>query len=107
MISSIGHFEAIGEVTGSYVFDGAGNVLLGLTDILRYNFKVKDLKLLPYTQIGLGVIYTDAYNDITQSLIGQAIEYTPQGSFGIHYRINRECSFDMEAMFHHSRPGRP
>jgi len=46
-------------------------------------------------------VYTDAYKDYSQNAIGQAIEFTPQASLGLHYLIDKKWSIDTEAMFHH------
>jgi hypothetical protein len=38
---------------------------------------------------------------MTQKLIGQSIEFTPQGSVGLRYLLAGNWSFDAEFMFHH------
>ncbi|MEJ2724591.1 MAG: acyloxyacyl hydrolase [Deltaproteobacteria bacterium] len=54
-----------------------------------------------YAQLGLGIVYSDAYEDLSQSLIGSPIEFTPQFSVGAHYLLNKNWSIDGEAIFHH------
>jgi outer membrane protein W len=74
---------------------------VGLTALIRYNFVQPSAKLFPYAQGGVGIVYTDAYKDLSQDAIGQSIEFTPQGSVGIRYLIHPNWSVDAEAMYHH------
>ena len=96
-----GNYEAILEVSNSIVLDGFGNYIGGVTGLIRRNFVQKDAKIVPYFQIGVGVVYTDAYEDKSQQAIGQAIEFTPQLSIGMRYLLATNWSFDVEGMFHH------
>jgi len=96
-----GNFEALFEATYSRITSGFGNYMYGFTAFIRYNFVQPDAKLLPYFQVGAGVVYTDAYKDLTQKLIGQSIEFTPQGSLGLRYLLAKNWSFDAEAILHH------
>ena len=96
-----GNFEAILEMTNSIIYKGPGNYMGGLTALIRYNFVPKDSRFVPYFQIGGGIIYTDAYKDRTQEAIGNSVEFTPQGSIGCHYVINKNWSICVETIFHH------
>ena len=96
-----GNWEGLFEITNSIIFNGFGNYIGGITGLLRYNFVQPDWKLIPYIQGGVGVVYNDAYKDKTQNAIGQAIEFTPQFSLGVHYLLTRNWSIDAEGMFHH------
>lgn len=96
-----GSLDCILELTNSFIFEGAGNVISGVTGLLRYNFHSRAEKWFPYIQAGVGFVYTDAYKDRSQDLIGQAVEFNPQMSLGLRYRIHRAWTLDCEAMFHH------
>ncbi len=96
-----GNWEALIEISNSIIFKGFGNYIGGVTGLLRYNFVQPDWKVIPYIQGGAGIVYNDAYKDETQQAIGQAIEFTPQCSLGLHYLIARKWSLDVEGMFHH------
>ena len=96
-----GNWEVIGEVTNSIIYKGFGSYIGGITALLRYNFVQPGWRFIPYVHGGFGIVYTDAYKDKTQQAIGQAIEFTPQCSLGFRYLINKNWSFDGEAMFHH------
>ncbi|MDY7035347.1 MAG: acyloxyacyl hydrolase, partial [Thermodesulfobacteriota bacterium] len=96
-----GNVEAIFELSNSIIYKGSGNYIGGFSTLFRYNFIQPDGKLIPYIQAGAGVVYTDAYKDRSQTAIGQAIEFTPQASLGLHYLIRTNWSIEAEAMFHH------
>lgn len=96
-----GNFEALLELSASGIFEGAGSVIIGPSALVRYNFVQPGWKVVPYVQAGIGVVYTDAYEDKTQDEIGQALEFTPQASIGAKILIDPNWSVDVEGMFHH------
>ena len=96
-----GSFDCVFELTHSSIFEGAGNFISGVTGLFRYDLPFHSERWHPYIQAGVGFVYTDAYKDHSQDLIGQAVEFNPQFSLGLHYLINRNWAFDGEAMFHH------
>lgn len=96
-----GNLEAIFEISNSLIHKGFGNYLTGATLLLRYNIVPEKSKLSPYLQLGAGMVYTNAHEDQKQQAIGQAIEFTPQGSIGLRYLISKNLSIDGELMFHH------
>jgi hypothetical protein len=96
-----GNFELLFELTNSVIFKGAGNYLRGFTLLGRYNLILPDPKWALYFQVGAGVIINDAYRDLSQSAIGQSVEFTPQGSMGLRFFINRQWTLDLEGMYHH------
>jgi hypothetical protein len=96
-----GNFEAIIELSVSGIFNGFGDVIIGPSALVRYNFVQPGWKVVPYIQGGAGIVYTDAYQDGTQDAIGQAIEFTPQASVGAKILVAEDWSVDVEGMFHH------
>lgn len=96
-----GNWEGLVEISNSIIFKGPGNYIGGITGLLRYNFVQPDWNLIPYIQGGLGIVYNDVYKDDTQQAIGQAIEFTPQCSIGVHYLIDKNWAVAAEGMFHH------
>jgi hypothetical protein len=97
-----GNFQALAEISNSFVTKGPGNYISGVTAVFRYNFVQPDARLVPYVQAGVGVVLTDIhkYEDGYQ-LTSQALNFTPQGSVGARYMAGKNWSIDMEAMFHH------
>jgi len=96
-----GNWEGLVEVSNSIIFKGPGSYIGGVTGLLRYNFVQPDWDLVPYIQGGVGIVYNDVYKDDTQNAIGQAIEFTPQCSIGVHYLIDKHWALAAEGMFHH------
>jgi hypothetical protein len=96
-----GNFELLFELTYSTIFRGAGTYLRGFTLLGRYNLLPSNPKWAPYLQIGVGAVLNDAYKDLSQSEIGQSVEFTPQGSIGLRYFIARKWTADVEAKFQH------
>lgn len=96
-----GNAEALLEVTNSFIFEGPGSYMGGITGLIRYNFVQPGSLLVPYLQAGIGLVYNDAYKDKSQNAIGRAIEFTPQMSAGLRYLVGKNWSLDAEAMFHH------
>ena len=100
-----GNLEALVEVSGSKIHKGPGEHLVGVASFLRYNVVQPDWKLIPYTQVGLGFVYTDIHKDHSQDTIGQAMNFTLQASVGLRYPINKKWSVGAEAMIYHASCG--
>ena len=97
-----GSFEALAEISNSFITKGPGNYVSGVTALLRYNFVQPDTKLVPYVQVGVGAVLTDIHKcEDGYPLTSQALNFTPQGSVGARYMAGKNWSIDMEAMFHH------
>jgi hypothetical protein len=96
-----GNIELLFELSNSHIFDGFGDYVRGFTLLGRYNFLLPLPALVPYIQLGAGAVLTDAYKDMSQSAIGQEVEFTLVGSLGMRYFLSRRWSLDGEAMLHH------
>jgi hypothetical protein len=96
-----GNFEGILEITNSIIYDGIGDYFSGVAALLRYNFVQTDSNLVPYFNVGAGILYNDMYKDRTQDAIGQAIEFSMQSSLGLRYHLGERWSLDAELMIQH------
>jgi hypothetical protein len=96
-----GNFEALFEVTGSYIWESFGTYMTGITGIVRYNFVQPNWIVVPYIQGGAGVIYTNARNWSNQEAIGGNWEFTPQFGAGLKFLIDDNFSFNIEGAFQH------
>jgi len=94
------HLELVFELSSSLVYEGFGEILIGPTFLVRYNFFRDPSLLRPYAQLGIGTIFNDVYKE-KQRFIGLPVEFTPQASLGLHVRLSRSFSLDLEAMYHH------
>lgn len=96
-----GNCEFLVEAFGGPVIHGPGNGLVGASLLLRYNFVQPDARLVPYVQIGGGGIYSDAYKDHSQSLIGAPFEFNLQARLGLHWFCTDRCAFTLEGGYLH------
>lgn len=96
-----GNLEGLMQLGGSVVTEGFGNYMVEYDLLLRYNIVYPQWKVVPYFQVGVGVLYNDLYKDQTQGLIGQSIEFTPQASLGFRYILGKRWSLGVEGMYHH------
>lgn len=97
-----GSLEAIMQAGGGPILEGfAGSYLLEASILFRYNVVYPHWSIIPFFQVGAGLLYNDVYKDRDQNSIGQAVEFTPQGSLGFRYLLSRRWSLDLEGMFHH------
>lgn len=96
-----GNFEALVQVSGSLVTDGFGEYMLEYAWLLRYNVVYPNWRVFPYFQVGAGILYNDLYKDRTQDLIGNSVEFTPQGSVGLRWLLGKRWSLDVEGIYHH------
>src|SRR5207237_7323573 len=97
-----GNIEAILELTAAPVFFGFGDIIVGPTALLRYNFVQPDWRLVPYLQGGGGFTYNDGYRDKTQRALGQAGECYLQAAGGLHFLLIAHCAVDLEGRSLHS-----
>ena len=56
---------------------------------LRLEYHSSQSEVFPYIQVGAGIVHNDIHQDKIQGLVGQAIEFTPQGSIGLGYMLNK------------------
>lgn len=98
-----GNVEVLVDLYASGIFAGpmSGNVVVGPNVFVRYNFVQPNWRIVPYVEGGLGFVFTDAYTLSSQSMVGQAIEFTPQAGAGFRYMLNKHWSINAEALFHH------
>ena len=96
-----GSFQALVEFSTAPVVDGFGDIVLGPTALLRYNWVQPNCRLVPYLQGGAGFVYNDAYQDHNQRAIGEAIEFALKAAVGCHYFINDRLSLDVEGGYIH------
>ena len=96
-----GNWEFLADVTAAQVISSYGNYLAGSSLFLRYNFLSPDSVLIPYSQIGGGVVFTDAYKDQTQRAIGQSFELIFHYELGLKYFVAPNLSLDIEGGYQH------
>jgi hypothetical protein len=97
-----GNEEFLLEVFGGPVIDGPGSYLAGGTMLLRHNFVWGHHPVLvPYLQIGAGIVGSDASSDHSQFSIGTPVEFNLQAGLGARWRLNRSWSINTEFNYRH------
>lgn len=96
-----GNYEVLFEVFGGPVYQGPGTFLAGGAFQLRYNFVQPQAKLVPYTQIGVGALYSDAHANREQIELGSPGEFTEQAAIGLSYLFAKNWAASLEAGFRH------
>jgi lipid A 3-O-deacylase len=81
--------------------DDFGSIVTGPSVLLRKDLRPSVADLIPYIQVGGGMVYTDADNAQTQRIIGRSWEFLLQGGLGCHYRITEQWMLDMEGSYQH------
>jgi len=100
-----GNLEALLEITNAFVFDGFGDYVGGVAGLIRYNLTGIGDRFVPYVQAGLGVVYSDAHKDRSQSAIGQSVNFSLRTGAGFRYLLGGNWSLDAEAAFEHISNG--
>jgi hypothetical protein len=97
-----GNWEGLLEFTGSHVDAKTDGFFTGAAFLLRYNvLSIERWRLFPYFQTGAGLIYNDVYKDKSQSVIGQAIEFTLRSALGFRFMMTDCWSIDLEGAVEH------
>jgi hypothetical protein len=96
-----GNVEALLQLTTAPIFFGFGDIIVGPTVLLRYNFVQPNCRLAPYLQVGGGFIYNDAYRDHSQRALGQAGEFYLQATGGLHLLLNPHWGINLEGGYLH------
>ena len=97
-----GNEELLLEAFGGPIITGPGSFLAGGTVILRHNFIWSDHTIVvPYFQVGAGLVGSDASGDHSQFSIGTPVEFNLQSSLGVRWRLNRAWSINTEFNYRH------
>lgn len=96
-----GNCELLGELFATGIYEGPGDVLLGGTVFLRYNFVQPEAAWVPYFQLGVGGVYSNAYNDHSQRVLGSAVEFNLQASLGLRRMMGENRAFFIEGGYRH------
>ena len=96
-----GYWEFLTDVTGAAVTSSYGNWFAGTSFLLRYNWAERGSFLVPYTQGGVGGIFTDAYKDPFQRAIGQSFEFRLHAEVGLKCFVAPNLSVDIEGGLQH------
>lgn len=96
-----GNFEFLNELFVGPIFQGPGNVIAGSTIFIRYNFIQLRARVIPYLQIGAGLIYVDISERESGGLVSLPVEFNLQGTLGARLMLNERWSLVVETGYRH------
>ena len=96
-----GNDEVLIEAVGGPIYTGPGTALGGLSLVYRRNFVPPSARFVPYIDLGVGGVYSDAYHQPTQHALGSPFEFDLQGGVGLRYRLDAKWSVDGEVTYRH------
>lgn len=96
-----GNAEFLLQLFAGEVISGPGTGLVGTSFLLRYNFVQPEARLVPYFQLGGGVLWNDIHEDSSQRLIGQAFEFDLEASLGLRWLISDHWHLLIEGGYRH------
>jgi hypothetical protein len=95
-----GSFEGIIEMDCLPIVEGPGNIIIGGSLLLRYNWGWRTKRFVPYFQLGGGGMYTDAYL-FPNSPTGTGFNFILQLGAGGHYFVNNTWAMTTEVTYFH------
>jgi lipid A 3-O-deacylase PagL len=97
-----GNFEFLGEVFAGPIFYGPGNVAAGFTLLLRYNFIQPLAVVVPYVQLGAGLVYSDIEQGAASgNAVSLPVNFNLQFTGGLRFNLNARWSILAEAGYRH------
>ena len=58
-------------------------------------------RIIPYLQIGAGLVYTDVSEKESRGLVSLPVEFNLQGTLGLRFMVNQRWSIVAEAEYRH------
>lgn len=95
-----GAISVVFDVTTGVVTRGFGGYFTGPSLLLRYERR-PDRCIVPYIQGGVGVVFSDAVQNLNQRNIGSIAEFYDQVAVGVRFRMTDKWSMDVEGNYQH------
>lgn len=94
-----GCFQFVGELFAAEIYNtvGGGSIVIGPNALFRYNFIQEGWPVVPYLQLGPGLVYTDTDNNA----IGSAFGFQLNAGVGLRFMINEKWAISGEFDWHH------
>jgi opacity protein-like surface antigen len=96
-----GNNEFVLEILGADTFKGPGHYFAGSQSLWRYNFVQPGAKLVPYFELGGGILVNDIYHNQTQRLIGEGFEFGLHSGLGVRWMLTDHWALSFEADYQH------
>jgi len=94
-----GCFQFVGELFLAEIYNtgGGGSIVVGPNALFRYNFVQEGWPVVPYLQLGPGLVYTDTDNNA----IGSNFCFQLNIGVGLRFMINDKWAISGEFDWHH------
>lgn len=94
-----GCFQFVGELFLAEIFDteGGGSIVVGPNALFRYNFVQENWPVVPYAQLGPGLVYTDTGNNAVGSELGFQLNI----GVGLRFVLSDRWAISGEFDWHH------
>jgi hypothetical protein len=96
-----GNWECLCDLTVAKIVSGYGRCMLGPSVYLRRNFVSEEATLVPYSQIGVGLLFTDAHAEGGQNDLRNVCVTQFSAQLGLRYFITDRVSLDVEGGYQH------
>ena len=96
-----GNFEFLTDIFAGPIFQGPGDIVAGSTIFLRYNFVRPRAHIIPYLQVGAGLVYTDVSEKESRGLVSLPVEFNLEGTLGLRFMVNQRWSIVAEGEYRH------
>jgi Lipid A 3-O-deacylase (PagL) len=97
-----GNWEFLLDASGAGIFEGPGDVLVGVGIALRYNFVRPHPVVVPYVEIGGGGAYSDAANDdANQLLFGSDFLFELHAALGMRLMVSDRFAVTLKGQYLH------
>lgn len=98
-----GNFEFLFEGIGGEVFAGndSGASFGGVSFLLRYNFVHPGCRIIPFYELGGGMLFNNIYLDNSQREVGQSFEFNLQNHVGVNFMLRDHLALTIDGGWTH------
>ncbi|HEX3151990.1 MAG TPA: acyloxyacyl hydrolase [Gemmataceae bacterium] len=100
------NMEALLDLTGASIWSSYGSYFVGGTLFARKNWVEPGANVIPYSQLGVGIVYNDVSKDQSQHALGLPLEFYLHAEVGLKYFIKPNLSLDIEGGLQHISNGK-
>jgi Lipid A 3-O-deacylase (PagL) len=100
------NMEALLDLTGASIWSSYGSYFVGGTLFARKNWVEPGANVIPYSQLGVGIIYNDVSKDQSQHALGLPLEFYLHAEVGLKYFVKPNLSLDIEGGLQHISNGK-
>ncbi len=98
-----GNFEFLFEGIGGEVYSGhdKGSTFGGVSFLMRYNFVHPGCRIIPFYELGGGMVFNNIYLDNSQREVGESFEFNLQNHAGVDFMLRENLALTLEGGWTH------